>query len=182
MAFKQPPYQLNKDEKAVGVMAYTPTNLCWGEVIVKNHIRVGTWLRTAAAPDIVRIYNAKLLITSAPSDPPKPILFNEIHIPIQQIIAFHLLPPAQEPIDYDPTEPNRRMDPVSVTAGSFRFDGFMRMSIKSNLAKYIEVTRETYTGIYDVDIRSQVVPALGVLHTPFTLVRQNAVIFGARTT
>jgi hypothetical protein len=181
MVIKQLPYQLNPDEKAVDVMAYTPTYLCWGEVVVKNQIRISTWLRTAAAPDIVRIYNAKLLITSAPSDPPKPIIFTEIHIPTLQIIAFHLLPPAQEPLDYDPTEPNRRMDPVSVSVGTFRFDGYMRMSIKSNLAKYIEVTKETFTGIYDVDIRSQVVPALGVLHTPFTLVRQNAVIFGTRT-
>ena len=164
-------------EKSAAIMAYTQDMLCWGEIVIKEQVRASTWLRTNLAPEIIRIYNAKILITTAPKEASKPMTFSEIHLPTLKVIAFHLVPPAKDPLDYDPSEPNRQMTSVSVIAGAFKIDGFMRMSMQSNLAKYLEISQETFTSIYDAEIGSPILPALGVFRVPYLLVRQNAVIF-----
>ncbi|NPV76954.1 MAG: hypothetical protein HPY59_11340 [Anaerolineae bacterium] len=168
-------------EKSAAVMAYTHNKLCWGEIVIKEQVRVSTWLRTNLAPEVIRIYNAKMLITTAPVESLKPMTFSEIHVPTEKVIAFHLIPPAKDPLDYDPSEPNRQMTPISVLVGAFKVDGFMRMSMQSNLAKYLEITRENFTAIYDAEISSPILSALGIFRVPYLLVRQNAVIFTTRS-
>ncbi len=167
-------------EKSAAVMAYTHNKLCWGEIVIKEQVRASTWLRTNLAPEVLRIYNAKILITTAPMESSKPMTFAEIYVPADKIIAFHLIPPAKDPLDYDPSEPNRQMATISVIVGAFKVDGFMRMSTQSNLAKYLEITRENFTAIYDAEIGSPILPALGIFRVPYLLVRQNAVIFTTR--
>ncbi len=174
-------YLLTPEDKTAQVMAYTTTKLFWGEVVAKKDIRVSTWLRTTAAPEILTLYRGKVLVTTTPSNPPKPYAFSEIHLPAETILAFHLLPPAHDPPDYDPTEPNRYMNPTTVLIGTFQFDGHTRLSSVTNLGKYLEVTRETFTSLYDVEIRSSVMPALGVMKIPFVLVRQMASAFCLRS-
>jgi hypothetical protein len=169
-------YVVGKDEKSAPVMVYTVTGIVWGDVVVREQVRVSTWLRTNMAPDNVCIFNAKALITTN-NTTPKPIQLKEIHISLTQILAIHLIPPAQDPPDYDPTEPNRVMTPAAALVGTFRFDGKMRMSTVTNLAKYIEITRENFTGLYEVDISCPVMPALGTLKVPFVLVRQATTFF-----
>jgi hypothetical protein len=58
----------------------------------------------------------------------------------------------------------------------------MRMTGKTTLAKFIEITRETYSSVYDADISCPINPALGVIHVPYVLVRQVSTIFAIRTT
>lgn len=178
---RQPVFEVGPDEKVASIMAYTSTQLCWGEVVIKNQIRPSTWIRTNLAPEIIQMYNARILMTTGFTDQPKPLSYPEIHLSTENVIAFHLIPPAKDPIDYDPTEPNRRMEPVSVVVGSFTINGFMRMSTVSSLAKYLEITRENFSSVYDADIRSLMIPALGIIRVPYLLVRQNAVIFTTRT-
>jgi len=173
-------YQIEPDEKATPVMVYTATNIVWGEVVTKQAIRVSTWLRTNTAPDSVRVYNAKVLLTTAPLSTPRPMSFPELHIAIPLILAFHLQPPEKDPVDYDPTEPNRRMDPVTVLVSTFRMDGFIRVSMVSNLAKYLEITRESFTGIYDVEISNSLLPYLGIIRVPYVLVHKTTSIFTTR--
>lgn len=168
------------EEKTAAVMAYTGDKLCWGDIVIKKQVRASTWLRTNLAPEVVQIYNAKVLITTTPIESSKPMTFPEIHIPNEKVIAFHLIPPAQDPLDYDTTEPNRKMTPISVIVGTFKIDGFMRMSTQSNLAKYLDITRENFTSIYDAEISSPILPSLGIFRVPFLLVRQSAVIFSTR--
>jgi hypothetical protein len=174
------PYSLGLDDKVAPVMVYTALGLIWGEVIVKKQIRVSTWLRTNAAPDDICIYNAKVLITTTPVNPPRPMMFPEIHVANPQILALHLLPPEKDPLDYDPTEPNRVMTPITAVVGTFRFDALMRMAAISNLKKYLEVTRENFTALYEADIYNPTVPALGTMHVPFVLVRQSTTMFALR--
>ena len=92
-----------------------------------------------------------------------------------------MLPPAQDPPDYDPTEPNRYMNPTTVLIGTFRLDGHTRLSTVTKLGKYLEVTTETFTSLYDVDVRCTVMPALGVMKVPFALVRQSESTFCLRS-
>ena len=171
-----PPYTLEPDEKVVVVVIYTPGILFRGELIVKQIIRVSTWLRTNTAPDRICLYNAKALMTTS-GGAGKPSHFSELHIAIKHIEAFHLLPPAKDPPDYDPSEPNRRMLPVTALLGSFRFDGNLRLSTQSNLTKFLDISRETFTPMYDSQVSNPLMPSIGVLSVAYLLIRQESCVF-----
>jgi len=176
---KLPPYHLAPDEKMAQVMIYTANSLLWGDLVVKAIIRVSTWLRTSAVPDWVTLYNAGLLSTNQGANA-KPINFVEMHVPVPQIIAFHLIPPAQDPIDFDPTELNRRMEPVNAIFSSFMVKGSLRISANATLKKFIELNREAFSALYDLEITSLSLPNFGVVKIPYMLVRQVNTIFTAR--
>jgi hypothetical protein len=170
--------QLEDDEKATPVMVYTPSHLAWGEVITKELIRLSTWLRTQAAPQYIFLHNAQMMYAGGGS--PSPVAAPELHIPINQVCAFHMLPPHQDPLDYDPNEPNRKMIPVSALVGSFRFDGLLRMSTQSSLFTFLEVIKEVYTSLYEVKVYQPQRPSMTPLHVPFTLVRRDAALFSCQ--
>lgn len=172
---------LDVELKSVPVMAYTRGAVHWGEARVREQIRVSTWLRTNMAPDYLTLYAARSLFLAGQALQ-KPVPTTELHIPVAQIIAYHLLPPAVDPLDYDPSEPNRRLEPMSAISGFFIINGSMRLSSNATVAKYLEVTREEFTGIYEAEIRTPVFPSLGTIKTPFVLVRQAETIFTARIT
>jgi hypothetical protein len=92
------PYPVAEDEKVSKVMVYTSSLLCWGEVVTKDMIRVSTWLRTNAAPDYLTLLQARVLQVHQPSAQ-KPVLHKELHIPANQILSMHLIPPPQDPTD-----------------------------------------------------------------------------------
>ncbi|HNZ13566.1 MAG TPA: hypothetical protein PLA25_14490 [Anaerolineaceae bacterium] len=171
------PYPVGSDEKVNRVMVYTSNAIYWGDVVAKEAVRVSTWLRTNSAPEFLRIYQARCIVPTAGATP-RPLLYTEIYIPATEIRAYHLMAPDKDPLDYDPTEPNRRMDPVSVVVGTFRIDGHLRVSAISNLGKYLEITREAYTPLYDVEITNLIMPALGVMKTYYIQVRQSTGLFG----
>jgi len=167
-------------EKSSPVMLYTQSSMILGEARVVSQIRVSTWLKTSSAPDIVRLYNAKVILTTGAS-PSRPILFPEIHISNIDILAMHLLPPTGEPLDYDPSEPNRHMLPVSIIFNSFQADGTLWVSTRVDLAKFIELNREAFTSVYDVRITSPIFPALPVIRVPMMICRQAKVIFAGQS-
>ncbi len=173
------PYNLAPDEKSAPVMAYTETSVVWGDVIVKNTIRVSTWLRSTVIPDHIHLLNACCLLIASGS-PDKAAFFNELHLPTAQIIAFHLIPPAKDPPDFDPSEPNRRLEPVALLAGPFRLNGHLRLAGKTDLAKYIDISHELFTSIYNVEISTPGLPAVGVIRVPFMLTRMAVTIFASR--
>jgi len=172
-------YTVAEDEKTVQVMIYTLTSLFWGEVVVKSIIRVSTWLRTNTVPDWIPLYNAGSIVTTS-GTAPRTNNFTELFVPVPQIIAFHMLPPAADPLDYDPTEPNRRLEPVNALIGTFQVKGGLRITTSSSLKRYVEVTRESYTSLYDAEITNLVLPAFGPIKVPYILIRQGAAIFTAR--
>lgn len=172
-------YSLTPDEKTAQVMIYTTSSMYWGDIIVKNLIRVSTWLRTNTVPDRICLLNAKALVTTA-STSIRPASFPELYVAVTQIQALHLIPPAKDPPDYDPTEPNRKMEPVNALIGSFLVKGFVRISGNGNLKKFLEVTREPYTAIYDAEISNYVNPSMGAIAVPFVLIRQETAVFTVR--
>ncbi len=173
-----PLYTLTEDDKAASIMLYTANALIWGEVVVKQAIRVSTWLRTNVAPDKIVLYGAKLLLTTTAAAQPSG--YREMIVPASAIGAYHLIPPASDPVDYDPTEPNRIMVPVSVLIGSSRINGKMRMTQQSNVQKYLDVTHESFTSIYDAEITNVLLPSLGKLKVPYVQVRQETGIFATQ--
>lgn len=172
-------YTLNDGEKATPVMVYTMNTLARGEVITKESLRVSTWLRTQGAPEFVGLYNAQVLVFGS-STGIQQASFLEYFVPTQQILAYHLVPPAKEPLDYDPSEPNRKMEPTLLLIGSFRFNGHLRMATQSNLNRYLEIARESFFSFYDVEITNPGLPSASALKAPIVLARLNTAILALR--
>lgn len=170
---------LAPDEKITSVTVYTMTGLAVGKLITKEQVRVSTWLRTDMAPQYLSLQQARFL-SLAGTGTAHSLAFSKLHVPTSHIMAFHLLPPSSDPLDYDPNEPHRKMEPTSVIVGFFRFDGLMRMSTYSTLGKYLNVTQETFTPFYEVEISNLTRPSLDVVRVPYALIRQEMALFAAR--
>ncbi len=173
------PYKLTNDDKATAVMIYTLNSLLVGEVVTKSVIRVSTWLRTPMVPQFITLYSAQVLDLSAGSNP-KSLSFQELFLPSALISAFHMRPPASDPVDYDSNEPMRKMEPVTVLVGAFRFDGSVRMSSQTSLESYLDVIKEAFTSIYDIQVTPLNIPAMKPFRVPFALLRRDMVIFSSR--
>lgn len=174
------PYTLELGDKATLVMVYTINMLVRGEMITKEHLRVSTWLRTQGAPDFVGLYNANVLVFGGPAGVQQ-TNFQEYYIPTQQIMAYHLVPPIKEALDYDPSEPNRKMEPATLLVGSFRFNGHIRMAAQSKLGKFLEIARESFFSFYDVEITNPGLPSAAALKVPIALVRLSTAILAVRS-
>ena len=169
----------SEGEKLTPVMVYTLNTLIWGDLYTREAIKVSVWLRTAMAPQYISLHQAQV-ITLGGVGPIKPFGYDELHIPTLQVIAFHIKPPDREPLDYDENEPNRKMEPITALVGSFRFDGTVRMSNQTHLERYLDVTSESYTMIYDVAISQPAIPAMGVIRVPMALAKRDVVAFARR--
>ena len=166
-------------EKITPAMIYTQNTLIWGDLYTKEAIKVSVWLRTTMAPQYLTIRRAQV-VTLGGAGPIKPVGYDELHIPTPQVIAYHIKPPDRDPLDYDVNEPNRKMEPITALVGSFRFDGTVRMSNQTNLERYLDVTSENYTMIYEVAISQPAIPAMGVIRVPMALAKRDVVAFARR--
>lgn len=177
---KQRSFSIEPGEKITPVMMYTHSMLVWGEVVTKEAIRVSTWLRTPMVPQYITVHDGRALYVGY-SGASRQQNFQTLHVPTPQVIAFHLMPPAQDPLDYDPNEPHRKMEPMAALVGFFRFDAFVRMSSQTSLERYLDVTHEAFTGVYDVSITQPSAPNLGVIKASFVLLRRDDVLFSSRS-
>lgn len=169
-------YNLAEDEKAVQLMAYLSYGIFWGTVVTKNRVRLSTWLRGQAAPDNIRLMDSKSIITTAGGQPIT-TNFAESIIPVELVNAYHILPPMQEPMDFDPSEPNRKIIPAVLTMGTFLCKCKVRIATMQTLDRFIEVTHEDFTSVYDADISCPIMPSLGNLKIPLMQVRKNVTVF-----
>ncbi len=172
-------YTLAEDEKATPAMVYTLTSLAWGDIISKELVRVKTWLRTNMAPIYLSLYDARVLQIGGAGSA-RPWALSEYHVPTSHAIAFHLLPPAPDLLEPEPLEANRKLEPITVLVGLFRFDGFAQMASVSILRNYLDATKETFVPLYNVEISHPATPSLGTMHIPYVLVRQEAAMFAPR--
>lgn len=177
-AAMQVDYILKNDEKSTPVMVYTANALIKGDVISKKPIRVSTWLRTPMAPDYFRLLNANILMMNIPGSM-RSLSFKEYFIPITQINAYHLVPPQEDPLDFDETELNRKMESVVVMVGSFMFNGYLRISDQVNLGTHLDVAHETYYSIYDSEVSNPGLPNMGTLRIPLIIFRSDQVTFAS---
>lgn len=172
-------YSIPEGHKATSVVAYTHNLFIWGDVLTMDSIRVSTWLRTQAVPKFVHFLDAQVLAFGTGGSL-KPTVHHELFIPSVEIAAFHLRPPAQDPLDYDPNEPMRKMEPVTALVGGFRFDGHLRMSSQTYLERFLEVAKETFVSMYNIQIMQPALPNLGVMRVPLCLLRLEIVAFSPR--
>jgi hypothetical protein len=172
------PVTLQPGDKLSSVIIYTSDMLVMGDVVTKEAVRVSTWLRTASIPQFICIFDAKLLQLGGGA--PRQLSFDELRLPSAQVNAFHLKPPAQDALDYDPNEPMRQMLPVSALIGSFRFDGVLRMSTQTNLNRFLDVAKEVFVSMYDITITNPSLSNMGPMRIPFALLRMACAQFASR--
>ncbi len=165
------PYSVNPDEKVTPVMVYTQNEMAWGEVITKQKIRVGAWLITDMAPAYVQLFLAQHLILSN-DGPPRPLRFTQLFVPLEQVIGFHVMPSVKEPLYYDPNMPNRKMEMVTALSGLFQFKGHVFMSSQSNLDQFLDVSRESFIQLFDVEITHPKMPPPGKIRVPYAVIRR----------
>lgn len=172
-------YVLDRDEKLTPVFVYTSNMFVRGEVVTKESMRVSTWLRTAAMPEYVHLLKAQVLLFGGAT--PLSANYHELLIPTSYVLAFHMQPPAKDPIDYDETEQNRKMEPATVLVGTFRIFGHVRMAAQLDITKNLDVNRSMFMSFYDAEISNPILANMGVIRVPMLLIRPAGVSFGLKT-
>ncbi len=166
---------LAPDEKSTLVMLYTQNALIRGEAITKENVRVGIWLRTEAAPRYIHLLKPQVISSNA--GPVRVVNYSEIFIPTSILIAFHLAPPAQSPLDYDENEKNRAMEPVTVDVGAFLFKGIVRFSAQSGFGPTLEMAKVPWMSMYSVEITNPNLPHMPPISVPMVLINPAQVSF-----
>jgi hypothetical protein len=167
--------ELASDEKIAMVMVYTNNMLARGEVVAKENARVSIWLRTQGVPNYIHLYKPQVI--SFIGAVPKTFSFSEIFIPTVQVIAYHLAPPAQDPLDYETGEANRTMQPVELMIGPFMLKGKIRISMATDVATSLDVMRASWMSIYEAEITNPYLQQFNV-KAPMLLVNPSQVNFG----
>ncbi len=170
-------YILRPDEKTTPVMIYTQHSVVRGEVVTKqNVLRVNIWLRTDGAPRYLHVLKPQVLVFGG--SPAKSLSYSEIYFPTSDVIAFHTLPPVEEPLDYDPNEANRTMEVLELLVGTFVMKGKIRISTQTELGTSLEVARVSWMSVYDVWVTNLYLPQMPAVQVPMVLVNPNHAAFG----
>lgn len=167
--------QLDSDEKTAMVMVYTNNMLARGEMIAKENARVSIWLRAQGVSNYIHLYQVQVI--SFAGGAPKTYSFSEIFIPTAQVSAFHLAPPARDPLDYDASEQNRIMQPMEAMIGTFMLKGDIRISMQTDIATSLDVMHTLWLSIYNAEIVNPHLPQFH-LQVPMLLVSSNSVALG----
>jgi hypothetical protein len=170
-------YILRPDERTTPVMLYTKESVVRGEVVTKESVlRINIWLRTDGAPKYMHLLKPQVIVFGG--TPVKALTYSEIYFPTAELIAFHTLPPADEPLDYDPDEINRMMESVDVIVGTFVMKGKIRISTQTEVGVSLEVARVSWMSIYDATIANPYLPQMPPIQAPMVLVNPNHVAYG----
>jgi hypothetical protein len=170
-------YILRPDERTTPVMLYTKESVVRGEVVTKESVhRLNIWLRTDGVPRYMHLLKAQVLVFGG--GPVKALSYPELYFPTGNLIAFHTLPPTDEPLDYDPNEPNRMMEPVDLLVGTFVMKGRIRISTQTEMGVSLEVARVAWMSLYDAVITNSNLPQMPSLNIAMVLVNPGHVAFG----
>jgi hypothetical protein len=165
---------LASDEKSTLVMVYTQDALVRGEVVTKQSVRVSIWLRTEGAPHYFHLINAQKLFFGG--GPVRSSNHAEIYVPVASSIAFHIAPPAHEPLDYEEGEKNRAVQLVTAGVGSFVFKGAVRYSSQTGFSSSLEMVKG-WLSMYETEITNPGLPQMPAILVPMLLANPSQVTF-----
>ena len=143
--------EMNISETLTAMMFYTKESLVWGEILHHESVLPSRILVGVTVPEFISVFNAKMIFLE-PNFISNPVSHSEIHIPAKKIIGYHLMPPHEDQIDYDPSEPNRKMQPMTVFLGPFTVKGSIRISGLTTVKSNLEVTKSEFMALYDLQI------------------------------
>jgi hypothetical protein len=165
---------LGPEDKLTPLMLYTTSGMVRAEVISKQSVRVSIWLRSDSAPRYLHLIKVQVVLVDGSAI--KTFSHSDVFLPTETVVAYHLLPPASEPMDYDDTEANRRMQPATALLNGFQFKGHLRISTQSDLGTTIEMAHTSWLSFYDVDVANTYLPQLAI-RAPMMLINPSRVGF-----
>lgn len=165
---------LGPEDKATPLMLYASYGMVRAEVVTKQSVRVSIWLRSDNAPRYLHLINVHVVLVDGSAI--KTFSYSDVFLPAETVIAYHLLPPASEPMDYDDTEANRRMQPATGLLNGFQFRGNLRISTHSDIGTTIEMAHTSWLSFYDVEVSNTYLPQLA-LRAPMMLINPARVGF-----
>lgn len=169
-------YTLTPDERATPMAVYTSTAMLHCEAVVKAALtRISTWLRTQGAPEYLHLINVQMLMFG--SGEIKRLQYAELFLPTPQVVAYHLTAATSEPLDYDPNEANRMMQPTILHVGSFVITGSIRIAANSSIGAHLESSHSPWVSIYDIKVGNPNIPGLQY-QAPMALFNPSRVIIG----
>ena len=151
MTAPSPQPALNEGETLSGMMFYTADSIVWGKMPHHETLMPSRVLTGVTIPEILSLYDAQAMFVGM-NFVAKPVKQAHMMIPTSTVLGYHLQPPTEDQIDYDPTEPNRRMAPVSLYIGPFLVKGSMRISEISSVKATLEAMKATYLSLYDLQV------------------------------
>jgi len=170
-------YILRPDEKTTHVMLYTKESVVRGEVVTKEIVhRVSIWPRTDGIPKYMHLLKAQVVLFGGGSG--KTLSYSEMFFPVAELIAFHTLPPVEEPLDYDLAEANRMMVDVDMMVGTFVMKGKIRISSQTEIGVSLEVARVSWMSIYEAVITNPYLSQMPPMSVSMVLVNPTHVAFG----
>ena len=168
--------QLAPDEKTTLVMIYTAQSLVRGEIINKTNVRVSTWLRTQGMPEYIHVHKPQIL--SFAGGAPKNHSWTSMLVPTSSVIAFHIAPPAADPMDYEATEMNRAWQPVILHIGTFLCKGKLRVSAQTGLVPTLESSRSAWVSVYENEVSNPSLPQMAAIQVPLILYNPKVISLG----
>jgi hypothetical protein len=169
-------YTPGSNEKTTPVVVYARNKLVQGNLVTNENARVSIWLRMHDLPNYIHLLKAKILFFGG--SPAKSLTFEEYYFPTERIIAFHLAPPASDPLDYEPDASDRTMVDTSMLLGEFILKGKIRISTRADFATGLEVSHMTWLSVYQAEITNPFHSQIPVIHVPMLLVNPKQVSFG----
>jgi hypothetical protein len=133
------------------MMVYTTQGLIWGNLSHSSMVQPSRILLGVTIPEYLPLDQAQVLFME-PNYVAKPVKHQQILVPTPTILGYHLMPPHKDVLDYDPTEPNRIMAPMSLYMGSLRIEGNIRISEVTDVKTTLEVMKATFLTMYDIKI------------------------------
>jgi len=167
---------LAPDEKSTLVMIYTATNLVRGEVVTKENVRISTWLRTQGMPEYIHLLRAQMLVFGGGA--PRTLNYPQMYIPTSSLIAFHIAPPAADPMDYEKEEMNRAWQPVILHVGTFLCKGKLRVSAQTGLVPTLESSRSAWVSVYENEVSNPSLPQMAAIQVPLILYNPKVISLG----
>ena len=153
-------YTPAQDEKTATIIIYSETGLVRGDAVLKVMVPlVSVWMRTEAAPEYIHLLDPQVIVANNSST--KVMKYSEIYFPADQVLAYHLAPPANDPLDYDEGEANRTMQPVDLLVGPFIMKGSIRISTKVDMGTSIASSRSVWMSLYETKISNPYIPQMG---------------------
>ena len=143
--------------------------------MTRETVRVSIWPRSQGVPNLIHILNPSVLLLN--SNTPKLLSYSEIFVPTANLVGFHMALPKDEPLDYDPSEKNRFLSPISLIMGSFIVKGHIRIASSASLSTSLEVMYHGWLSIYDAEITNPMMPNTQPMQVKLLLVKPSEVSF-----
>jgi hypothetical protein len=160
-------YTLEPDEKATQVMIGTPDLLIWGDLVTKEHVRIGAFLTTLAEA-FIRLRDVKILFLS-PGQQVAPIERPVAFVKYEEVLFFYSM---SEEVPVPEETEVRRLEPVEMLVGSFQIGGMILKSPIATMQNLLLVTKDDYIPMYKVTVRHVAKPWLGTFSSSMIQVQR----------